>query len=192
MNFAETHIYYDSEPVFESEDAPQYGEFVTTVALSNAWVSPNYLYGKHWRKSQQMREELLHQVRNHVLRMAPEERKGVVLTEPAPRVMRVTITKGRGPYPDVDNLMGGLKHAIDALRRVKYRQRKTEGKRTVVQTNDGPGLIWDDAPKYLRIAELYVCRRSQTKIKDPLPGNFVLFEIFEWPSSAAHASDAEV
>jgi len=179
-NYAETNIYYDSEPVFTSEDAVDYGPAVTQLALQNAWISPNYLYGKHWKKSKEMRDQLVHQVRNHLLMLPLAQREQAVLQEPRARVLRVTITQGRGPYPDVDNLLGGLKHAIDALRRVKYRQRKEEGKRQVVQTLDGPGLIWDDAPKWMRLAELHVTRRRKDG-SDKLPGKYVFFEVFEWP-----------
>lgn len=180
MSFAETSIYYDSVPVFESEDAVLYGTPVTQLALTEAWISPNTLYGKHWKKSASMREKLVHQVRNHLLQMPLEDREACVLREPRARMLRVTITQQRGPYPDVDNLLGGLKHTIDALRRVKYRQQTIEGKRTVVQTNDGPGLIWDDAPKYLRIAEVYVSRRGP-QLDDKLPARYVFLEVFEWP-----------
>lgn len=54
MSFAETSIYYDSVPVFESEDAVLYGKTVTQLALTDAWISPNTLYGKHWKKSASM------------------------------------------------------------------------------------------------------------------------------------------
>ena len=179
-SYAETSIYYDDEPVFESEDPAIYGTKVASLVIKSGWLSPNYVYGRHWARVQKIRLELDQQVKNHVLQLPADDRERAVLREPASRVMRVSIFQKAGPYPDVDNLLGGLKHTIDALRKVRFKKIKEEGKFKVRRLENGNGLIWDDAPKYLRIAEIFVSHIKGAG-HDPTTGSYVVLDIFDWP-----------
>jgi len=190
MSFAETRIIYGETPAYEPEDEIIYGERVAELVIRKGWISPNYLYGAHWARSRVLRDELNQQVANHIIQLPLEERARAVLREPVARLLRITIYQIQGRFPDVDNLLGGLKHLIDALKKVRYKfssPTSSSYRPKVISSLNGNGLIWDDAPKYLRIAEVFIQRHERGTALGKNPkydkktSNYVNIEVFEFP-----------
>lgn len=164
----------------EPDDPVVYGEKVAELVVPTGWVSPNYVYGQHWSRARKMKKAIDQAVMNHMLQLSPEERSKAKLNEPRPRVLKLTFHQSRqGRLPDIDNVYGGFKYLIDALKRVRYRftnRGLTKHLSKAEAHLNGPGLIWDDDPRFLRIAEIYVL-----KMKRGAKESYVEVEVFEWP-----------
>lgn len=181
MNWQETRILYEQHVSHEPDDPVVYGEKVAELVVPKGWVSPNYIYGTHWSRTRKWKQELEQAVKAHILQLKPDQRSKAVLSEPRPRVLRLTAYQTTGRLPDVDNLVGGFKCLIDALKRVKYTFKSSGLNQYLDSINSsttGNGLIWDDEPKWLRIAEVH-CKRQERGTKNKV--NYVHVEVFEWP-----------
>jgi len=184
VSFAETRIRYGDDVAYEPEEPPEYGELVTKLVVRKGWISPNYMLGNHWSRTRPLRKEINEQVKHHILTLPPEERERVVLREPEYRILRLALIQNTGRYPDVDNVMGGLKHLIDSLKKVTYRHKKIRENVPdgVYRHHTGNGLIWDDSPHYLRIAEVTIERPPKGQPRDKKAGSYVVVEVFSPPS----------
>ncbi len=182
MSLVDTAIYYDSEPVNLPEDRVERGDHLVTMVFRNGWVSPNFMMGKHWSRTRKFRKELDEQAKMHFLALPPEEREQVKIRDPKLRVAIINIVQRRGPFPDVDNLLGGLKHLIDSLklrRGTKQIVEKDDGSQSQKLTYDETGnpWIWDDSPRHFQVAEVHVSRQSAYVNTEP--GNYVVVDLYE-------------
>lgn len=182
MTLVDTAIYYDSDPVNEPEERTPHGDHLITMVFRNGWVSPNFMMGKHWARTRKFRKELDEQAKFHFLALPPEEREKIKISEPKKRVGIINIVQRRGPFPDVDNLMGGLKHLIDALKLKRVTKsfiEKDDGstRTKMVYDETGNPWIWDDSPRHFQIAEVHVSRQSSYVSTEP--GNYVVVDLYE-------------
>lgn len=125
--------------------------------IRDGWCSVNYIRNSPWRTLHKHKKNVEEEVRLHVLSMPNAEKEKVLLRSPKKRVLDFTIISRRGSEPDRDNLIGGLKFTIDALRRCRLKRVPSteEGKKFSLQKlEDGPGFIWDDDPQWFEIGEV--------------------------------------
>lgn len=182
MSIVDTAIYYNSEPVNMPEESTELGEHIITMVFRNGWVSPNFMSGKHWSRTRKFRKELDAQAKMQFLQLSPEDQETVRLRDPKKRIVVINIVQRRGPFPDVDNLLGGLKHLVDALklrRATKQTVEQEDGGITtkLVYGETGNPWIWDDSPRHLQIAQVHVSRQSQYVNTEP--GNYVVVDLYE-------------
>jgi hypothetical protein len=182
VTLVDTAIYYDSEPVNLPDNRVERGAHLITMVFRSGWVSPNHMLGKHWSRTRKFRLKLDEQAKMHFLALPPEEREQVRITEPKRRVAIISIVQRRGPFPDVDNLLGGLKHLIDALklrRGTKQIIEQADGTQRQKLTYDETGnpWIWDDSPRHFQVAEVHVSRQSSYVNTEP--GNYVVVDLYE-------------
>ena len=181
-SIVDTAIYYDSEPVNLPDEATDLGEHIITMVFRNGWVSPNHMMGRHWTRTLKFRKELDKQAKVHFLQLGLDEQELVRISEPKKRIAVISIVQRRGPFPDVDNLLGGLKHLVDSLKLRRSRKEiveKDDGSRStkMVYGETGNPWIWDDSPRHLQIAQVHVSRQSSYVNTEP--GNYVVVDLYE-------------
>jgi len=182
VSIVDTAIYYNSEPVNLPEEKTDLGDHIITMVFRNGWVSPNFMMGKHWSRTMKFRKELDKQAKFHFLQLDQDTQDAVRLSEPKKRIAVMNIVQRRGPFPDVDNLLGGLKHLIDALKLRRSSKQIVEHEDGGITTKlvygeTGNPWIWDDSPRHLQVAEVHVSR--QNAYVNTEPGNYVVVDLYE-------------
>lgn len=195
MSMVETAIYIDADPVHEPEDRRLVDEsnLVARLVFKDGWCSPNHYVGQHWARTKKVKDNLDDQAKAQFYKLPPEQRSKIVEAlksdPPQKRAVVIHIVKTRGPYPDIDNLVGGCKFLIDALKfrrqiRVPNPSRKTGYK--IEYQNVGNPWIYDDSSDKFRLAEIYLSRKSNASwVKEQYPdlsGSCVIVDVYDEPS----------
>ncbi len=194
MSMVETSIFIDSDPVHEAENKTPRGNLVARLFFKDGWCSPNHYMGQHWSRTKKIKDSLDEQSRAQFYSLSPDKRSEIVAgmesDPPKKRSVVIHIVKTRGPYPDIENLVGGCKLLIDALkfRRSTRVQTDDPARKTgykVEYRNVGNPWIYDDSHDKFRISEIHLSRRSDAtwfeRQHPNIKGSYVLVDLYDEP-----------